>query len=179
MRFKIFVAGFLNFLWNDMVTHIPVRFLRKGFLRLFNGKISSSCVILLHVRILNFWSVVIRERSVINQYVVLDCRRHAITIDHDVDVGPYTRIWTLGHSPESPTHEVAGGPVKISHHVWIASDVTILPGVTLGEGAVVGAASLVSKNIPSKQIWAGVPAKFVRERNNELTYSLNYNPYFE
>jgi maltose O-acetyltransferase len=179
MRLKIFVAGFMNFLWNDIVTHIPMRIFRKTFLRMFNRKISKSCVILLHTRIINFWSIVIKERAVINQHVVLDCRRYPITIEHDADIGPYTRIWTLAHLPDSSDHQVAGGPVNISHHVWIASGVTILPSVTIGEGAVVGAASVVSKSIPPLEIWAGTPARFIRRRDNKLAYSLNYNPYFE
>ena len=179
MRFKIFIAGLLNFLWNDIVTHIPLRFLRKGFLRMFNRKISRSCVILMHTRILNFWSAQIGERAVINQYVLLDCRRYPVIIDHDADIGPYTRIWTLGHSPDSPTHETAGGPVTISHHVWIASGVVVLPNVSIGEGAVVGASSVVTRSIPPMEIWTGTPAKFMKKRNNPLTYSLNYRPYFE
>jgi putative colanic acid biosynthesis acetyltransferase WcaF len=179
MRFKIFVAGFANFIWNDIVTHFPVRFIRKGFLRIFNGRISPSAVILMHARILNFWNVDIGDRSVINQYVLLDCRRYKVRIENDVDIGPYTRVWTLGHSPESPTHDTVGGEVVISHHAWIASGVTILPAVNIGAGAVVGSASLVSKNIPALEIWAGNPARFIRKRENALGYTINYDPYFE
>jgi maltose O-acetyltransferase len=179
MRFKIFVAGFANFLWNDIITHIPVRFVRKGFLRLFNRRISRSAVILMHTRILNFWNVDIGDRSVINQHVLLDCRRYKVRIDHDVDIGPYSRVWTLGHSPDSPTHETAGGEVVISHHVWIASGVTILPSVSIGTGAVIASASVVSKNIPTLEVWAGTPARFIRKRVNDLKYALKYDPYFE
>ncbi|HMJ67969.1 MAG TPA: acyltransferase [Cyclobacteriaceae bacterium] len=179
MRFKIFVAGFANFLWNDLVTHFPVRFVRKGFLRLFNSRISRSAVILMHTRILNFWNVDIGDRAVINQHVLLDCRKYKVRIDHDADIGPYTRVWTLGHSPESATHETVGGDVVISHHVWIASNVTILPAVSIGAGAVIGSASLVSKNIPSGEVWAGNPARFIRKRVNDLKYVLKYDPYFE
>lgn len=178
-RVKIFFAGFANFLWNDIVTHIPVRFIRKTFLRMFNRRISRSAVVLMHARILNFWNIDIGDRSVINQYAVLDCRRYKIRIHHDADIGPYTRVWTLGHAPDSPTHETTGGEVVISHHVWIASGVTILPAVTIGEGAVIGSASLVSKNIPPLEVWAGNPARFIRKRVNDLAYTLNYNPYFE
>ncbi|MEI9919963.1 MAG: acyltransferase [Bacteroidota bacterium] len=128
---------------------------------------------------MNFWSVEVGARAVINQYVLLDCRRYPIVIDHDADIGPYTRIWTLGHSPDSATHETVGGPVTISHHAWIASGVVILPGVTIGEGAVVGASSVVTRSIPAGEIWTGNPAKFTRKRNNQLTYSLNYRPHFE
>jgi putative colanic acid biosynthesis acetyltransferase WcaF len=176
---KLFVAGFLNYLWNNFITHLPWHALRKTFLRLFNKQISSSCVILLHTRILNFWNVSIEDRVVINQYCLIDCRRYRVTIKHDADIGPYTKIWTIGHMPDSPVHEIYGGEVVIGHHAWIASDVTILPSVIVGEGAVIGASSVVHKPVPSLEIWAGVPARFIKKRNNMLQYQLKYTPYFE
>jgi putative colanic acid biosynthesis acetyltransferase WcaF len=133
----------------------------------------------MHTRLLNFWKLEIDERVVINQYCLLDCRRYSIKILHDADIGPYTRIWTLGHKPDSATHELYGGDVVINHHVWIASGVTILPGVVLAEGTVVAAASLVNKNTSPNDIVAGNPAKFIRKRTNDLTYRLNYTPIFE
>jgi len=178
-KLKIVAAGFLNFLWNDVVTHFPVRLVRLAFLRLLNKRVSSKAVILMHARILNFWQLEIGPRSVLNQYTVLDCRRFKVIIDHDVDIGPYTKIWTLGHDPDSPEHSVAGADVHFHHHVWIASGVTILPGVEIGEGAVVAAGSVVTKNIPGKQVWGGSPAQYIRERKNDLMYQLRFNPYFE
>lgn len=179
MRLKIAFAGFLNFLWNDIITHIPFHFIRLGFLRLSNRKVSSSCTVLMHTRILNFWAVEIGPRAIINQYVLIDCRRHKVSIGHDADIGPYCRIWTLGHVPDSPTHEVAGGPVTIGHHAWIASGVTLLPAITIGTGAVIGTSSVVTGSIPDLEVWAGVPAKFIRKRNNSLEYQIDYTPYFE
>ena len=54
-------------------------------------------------------------------------------------------------------------PVTIGKGVWIASFVIILPGVIIGDHAVVGAGSVVTKNIPARQLWAGNPAKFIKE----------------
>lgn len=176
---KMFGAGLLNYLWNNIITHIPIHAFRKAFLRIVNRKISKSSVILLHVRILNFWSVEIGDRVVINQYALLDCRKHKVIIANDVDIGPYCRIWTLGHDVDSNSHGVRGGDVVIGHHVWLASSVTLLPCIELGAGAVVGSGAVVSKNIPAMEVWSGVPAKFVRRRKNDLRYKLNYVPYFE
>ncbi len=178
-QLKIFIAGFANYLWNDIVTHIPVRILRKAFLRTFNSKISGSSVILMHARILNFWDVEIGERVVINQYALIDCRRYKVIIHHDADIGPYSRVWTLGHDPDSPEHNTVGGSVTIGHHVWIASGVSVLPSVVLGEGSVIAAGSVVTKSVPPKEIWGGSPARFIRLRENSLEYKLNYHPYFE
>jgi len=176
---KIVAAGFLNFMWNDIITHVPIHFVRKAFLRVFNRRIAASSVVLMHTRILNFWALELGERSVINQYCLLDCRRYPIIIENDSDIGPYCKLWTLGHDPDSETHEVIGGKISIGHHAWIASNVTIMPGVSIGRGAVIGASSLASNDIPPGEIWAGVPAKFKRVRNNPLTYQLQFNPFFE
>lgn len=110
---------------------------------------------------------------------MLDCRHYAIRIAEDVDIGPYTRIWTLGHDPDSATHALYGGEVCLAHHVWVASGVTIMPSVQLAAGTVVAANSLVLKSTEEKDIVAGMPAKFIRKRKNELTYQIQYQVILE
>jgi maltose O-acetyltransferase len=133
----------------------------------------------MHTRFLNFWNIVIGERVVINQHSLLDCRLHKIVIGDDSDIGPYTRIWTLGHDPDSNVHAVLGKDVVIEDHVWVASGVTILPGVHIHRGAVIAASSVVVKDVTPGTVVAGNPARFVRNRVNDLVYQLNYNPLFD
>lgn len=54
-------------------------------------------------------------------------------------------------------------PIKIGNKVWIGSNATILPGVTVGDGAIIAAGAVVTKDVDSMSIVAGVPAKFVRK----------------
>ena len=61
-------------------------------------------------------------------------------------------------------HAVTRGDVEIGHDVWVARDSMILSGVKIGDGAVVGAASLVTRDVPSYAVVAGNPAKIVRMR---------------
>lgn len=62
------------------------------------------------------------------------------------------------------------GDVKIGNYCWIGANVLINPGVTIGENAVVGANSVVSKDIPAGEIWGGVPAKLIRKKlESQLT----------
>jgi putative colanic acid biosynthesis acetyltransferase WcaF len=178
-KIRLYLGYFLNFIYNDVIAHIPVHTLRKGFLRIFNKNISASCVILMHGRILNFWNVRIGANSVINQFVLIDCRRYKVTIDDNVDIGPYTRIWTLAHDPNDDTHGITGGDVCIGHHVWIASGVTILPDLTIGSGAVIASGAVVTQNITEKEIVAGIPARKIGQRVNALSYTLRYTPIFE
>ena len=179
MKYKVFAGAFLNYFYNNFLTHVPAHFIRRGFLRLFNKKISPNSVILMHTRLLNFWKVEIGERVVINQYCLLDCRRHTIRIHHDTDIGPYTKIWTLGHQPNSDDHELYGGDVTIGHHVWIASSVTVLPNIMIADGTVLAAGCVLHKNTSEKDIVAGNPGFVIKKRQNSLTYKLQYVPYFE
>lgn len=55
-------------------------------------------------------------------------------------------------------------PIILKNDVWIGTHCIILQGVTIGEGAIVGAGSLVNKSIPDYQIWAGTPARFIKNR---------------
>jgi acetyltransferase-like isoleucine patch superfamily enzyme len=54
-------------------------------------------------------------------------------------------------------------PIEINENVWIASKATILRGVTIGKFSVVAASAVVTKVIPPYEVWAGIPAKFIRE----------------
>lgn len=179
MNIRIIIAGLLNHLFNDIISHIPVHFIRIRFIRLFNKRIHRSSKIMMHTRILCFWNLETARNVVINQFCLLDCRKYKIVIGENTDIGPYTHIWTLGHNPDDDQHALYGGPVLIGHHVWIASRVTILPGITLENGCVIGAASLVHKDVPQSTIVAGNPAKIIRKRENNLDYEIYYNPVFE
>jgi putative colanic acid biosynthesis acetyltransferase WcaF len=173
---KLFLGSLADYFFNELITHIPMHPLRKAYLRILNRNIHSSSTILMHTRILHIWNIKIGERVVINQFCLLDCRKYSIKIGNDTDIGPYTRIWTLGHDPDDVDHKVKGADTIIEDHVWIASGVTILPGTKIGRGAVVSAGSVVTKNLESLSVSAGNPAKIIRQRNNPLIYTLSYTP---
>ena len=87
-----------------------------------------------------------------------------LTIGDDVMIGPKVTIVTAGH-PVSPTERRNGitmSPVVIGNNVWIGAAATILPGVTIGDGAVVAAGAVVSRNVPANTMAAGVPARVIK-----------------
>lgn len=87
-----------------------------------------------------------------------------ITIGDGCLFGHNITITTLNHeyNPEKRAN-IIPNPVTIGKNVWVGSDSTILPGVEIGDGAIIGAGSVVTKNIPRNTIAAGNPAKIVRE----------------
>jgi maltose O-acetyltransferase len=174
------ISGYLfDYLYNSWISHIPIHCLRLFFLRLLGAKIGQDVCVLLHVRILHPWNLKIGNNVVINQYVVLDCRRYMISIGNNTDIGPYTRVWTLSHDPHDDNHSLKGGPVQVGHHVWIASGVTILPNIIIGDGAIIASSSVLTKNVERLNIVAGVPAKKTGMRRNKLNYTLQYTPWWE
>tara|TARA_R110002074_G_scaffold402049_1_gene602979 strand:- start:6535 stop:6867 length:333 start_codon:yes stop_codon:yes gene_type:complete len=68
------------------------------------------------------------------------------------------------HDLGDPNFQLKIAPIIIKDFAWVASEAFVGPGVTLGEGAVVGARSVVFRNIGEWQIWSGNPAVFIRER---------------
>ena len=79
-------------------------------------------------------------------------------------IGHNTTIATLNHDfNPAKRQNLTPNAVKIGKNVWIGSDCTILPGVEIGDGAIVGAGSVVTKSVPENTIVAGNPAKVIRK----------------
>ncbi len=96
--------------------------------------------------------------------VFLDCAK--IKIGADTFIGPncgfYTAIHPIEYEKRIQGLESAK-PIIIGHGVWIGGNVTVLPGVTIGDRAVIGAGSVVTKDIPSDVVAVGNPCKVIRE----------------
>ncbi|MDP4184988.1 MAG: sugar O-acetyltransferase [Bacteroidota bacterium] len=86
-----------------------------------------------------------------------------ITIEDDVLIGPKVNLITEGH-PLKPEERKAlkVKPIVIKRNVWIGAAATILPGITVGENAVVAAGALVTRDVPANVVVGGVPAKIIK-----------------
>ena len=79
-------------------------------------------------------------------------------------IGHNTTIATLNHDfNPAKRANLHPSPVKIGKNVWIGSDCTILPGIEIGDGAVIGAGSVVTKNVPANSIAVGSPARVIKQ----------------
>lgn len=139
----------------------------------------EGCSLLMDCEIRAGKRVFIGNHCVLNRGVLLDGRGGRSTIGDNVDIAQETNIWTLEHDVHDDRHGDCGGDVTIEDYAWIASRVTVLPGVTIGRGAVVATGAVVTRNVPAMAIAAGVPARVIGERRSALNYSLLHRPLFE
>ena len=123
--------------------------------------------------------VIIGSNCVVNRDVLLDGRGGCLSIGNNVDIAQEVVIWTLGHDAHDDYHRDEGGPVTIGDYAWIGHRSVIMPGVTIGRGAVVAAGAVVTKDVPAMAIVAGVPAKVIGERRSKLLYTKFHRPAFE
>ncbi|MEC0093167.1 sugar O-acetyltransferase [Paenibacillus macquariensis] len=97
--------------------------------------------------------------------------RGGISIGDGTMVGMNVTIATLNHGlPLATRNTTYPSPVIIGENVWIGSNATILPGVTIGDNSVVAAGAVVTKDVPENTVVAGVPAKEMKKINNNLEY---------
>jgi len=122
--------------------------------------------------------VSIGNHTIVGIDVFLD-GRYGITVQDNVNIGGETAIFTAEHNPQDPHFAMVGGPVVIEEYVYVGSRSTILPGVTLGKGAVVAAGAVVTKSVPEYTIVGGVPARKIGERTRNLRYQLDFHLPFQ
>tara|TARA_B110000114_G_C14843236_1_gene297553 strand:+ start:115 stop:597 length:483 start_codon:yes stop_codon:yes gene_type:complete len=158
---------------------IPFHAVRLLFIKQLLNKIGQQTYFLMGLEIRKGENISIGNNCVINKKVLLDGRGGNLIIGNNVDIAQETNIWTLEHDVHDDYHKDKGADVIIEDYVWIASRCTILPGVTIGRGAVVASNSVVTKDVPQMSIVGGVPAKIIGTRKSELKYKLNYSPWFK
>lgn len=175
---KDFKKG-LFLLIQECIMFMPCWTLRWAFMKICIKHLGEGSFLMRKVNVVNPANITIGNHVVINKAVMLDGRAAELIIGDNVDIAQETNIWTLEHDVNDENHRVVPGKVVIDDHVWIASRVTILPGVHIGRGAVVASGAVVTKDVPPMAIVGGVPAKIIGERHNPLTYEHNYKPMFQ
>lgn len=108
-----------------------------------------------------------------NFYANMDCiflDVNRVTIGNNVMVGPRVGFYTAGH-PIVANIRIEdlefGSPIVVEDNVWIGGSAVILPGVTIGKNAIVGAGAVVTKDVPANSIVGGNPAKVIRMINDQ------------
>lgn len=177
MALRVIGGTLLAFVYNRIIGRMPSRKLRRTFLSLWLAGLGQGSGVQLDCRFLNGRKVSLGQRNVVNFGTLIDGRGYPVSVGDDVSIGPEATILTLGHDPQSPQFADKGGPVTIGDRVWIGFGALVLPGVTIGEGAVVAAGAVVTKDVAPYTIVGGNPARPIGEREQALDYRLAYQPW--
>jgi acetyltransferase-like isoleucine patch superfamily enzyme len=130
--------------------------------------LSSGCKILVAAHDGRVGQLTIGRNVYVNHFAIIDCH-YSISIGDSVLIGPHCYICDYDHGV-MPDRDVGAQPegvvgaVAIGDEVWMGANVIVLKCVTIGKGAVIGAGSVVTHDIPSMAIVAGNPARLLRMR---------------
>jgi len=136
---------------------------RIFLLRIYGAKIGKNCTVLQNVKIWAPWNLVMEDNTLFASRVI--CYNPAIIeVQTQTIISQYSYLCTASHDITNRSHPLITAPIIIKDQVWIAADAFIGPGVTIGQGAVVGARACVFKDVEPWTVVGGNPAKFIKKR---------------
>lgn len=142
---------------------------RRFLLRCFGAKIGKNSRISPSVRVWAPWNLTVGDEVAIAHDVDCYCVDR-LTIGDHATVSQYSFLCTASHDISDPHMKLISAPIQIGGQSWVCAGVFVSPGVTIGEGAVAGAMSVVTRDVEPWTVVAGNPARFLKTR--ELSSSV-------
>jgi putative colanic acid biosynthesis acetyltransferase WcaF len=136
---------------------------RRFLLRLFGAKVGKGVLLRPSVTVTYPWKVTLGDWSWVGDHVTLYSLGE-ILIGENAVVSQHSYLCTGAHDYTRPTFDLYSKPIRVEPESWVAAHVFVGPGVTIGRGAVVGACSVVLKDVPAGMICAGNPLRVLRPR---------------
>lgn len=174
---KLFRAGWERWMIYQ-IGLFPSHHIRKYIYIILGAKISKEVVFHFKTEIRAPYMLKIGKGTIIGDNVLLDAR-NKIIVGENVNFSSNVSVYTEQHDHRDPFFRCSSNKedkrVVVGNRVWIGSNVIILPGVTVGEGAVCCAGSVVTKDVDAYSVVAGVPAKKVNDRPRNLNYCFKEN----
>ena len=158
----------ISLLW--LLGFIPSHIIRKIIFKLAGIKIGRRSTLHIGARFYQPKNISIGQGTIIGDHATLDGRAQ-LTIGNHVDIASEVMILNAEHDLSSPNFSSIEEPVEIKDFCFIGPRAIILPGVTIGRGAVVAAGAVVTKDVPALSIVGGVPAREITKRDSK---NLNY-----
>ena len=155
--------------------HIPSITLRRTLYRMLGADIERQVVVHYKTEIRAPYRLSIGQGSIIGDNVILDARNN-LRIGKHVNLSSNVSIYTEQHDYRDPMFlydNKRNKAVEINDRAWIGSNVTILPGVKIGEGAVCCAGCVVTKDVAPYDVVAGIPAHKINTRPQLLQYEFD------
>jgi putative colanic acid biosynthesis acetyltransferase WcaF len=162
-------SRFLVFLWFTIqdtlfrLSPVPCYGFRRWLLKLFGCKIGRGVIIRPRARLHYPWRIEIGDYSSVGDDVWLYSIA-PIKIGGHAVISQRSFLCTASHDYLDPHFRTISQPIVVGDGVWIAADVFINPGVTIGDNAVIGARSSVFQDMPAEMICYGTPCRPVRNR---------------
>jgi len=141
----------------------PLHRWRAMILRLFGARLGRNVHVYPAVRIWAPWNLCIGDDVGIGNAATLYSMA-AITIGTRAVISQGAHLCTGTHDFEDPHFQLRARPITIGAHAWVCAEAFIGPGVQVGDGAVVGARAVATRNVPAWTVVAGNPATFIKER---------------
>ena len=164
--------------WNLSTRIIPNLFtqtFRNLGMRMLGVKMSKNVKFYSGFSVRSPQNLVIEDGVNIGPKVLLDARQ-GLTIRQNAVIAYDAIIWTLNHDYNDENFCGKGAPVEIGKYAWVWSRSIILPGVNVGEGAIVASGAIVTKDVAPYTILAGIPAKVIGKREiKQYQYGYNAN----
>lgn len=158
------------------ISLFPSPRIRKLYYKSMGADISRKVIFHFKTELRSPWCLKVGEGTIIGDNAILDARS-GIVIGKNVNLSSNVSIYTLQHNHRSPNFDCEFKDrdlkIEINDRAWLGSNVTVLPGVTIGEGAVVCAGAVVTKDVPPYAVVAGIPAKIVGSRPQNLQYEFD------
>jgi acetyltransferase-like isoleucine patch superfamily enzyme len=157
------------------IGHIPSLTLRHALYRMLGVDMERQVVVHYKTEIRAPYRLVIGKGSIIGDNAILDARND-LRIGKNVNLSSNVSIYTEQHDYRDPMFlydNKRNKAVEINDRAWIGSNVTILPGVKIGEGAVCCAGCVVTKDVAPYDVVAGIPAHKINTRPQSLQYEFD------
>lgn len=143
---------------------------RRLLLRAFGARMGSATYAYPSVAIWAPWNLDMRDGSCLSHFVDCYCVDR-IVIGRGATVSQYSFLCTASHDYQDPAMPLITAPIHIGDFAWVAAGVFVAPGVTVGEGAVAHARSVVTRDVAPWSVVAGSPAQVVGERERQAIES--------
>ena len=136
---------------------------RSLLLRLFGTKTGRSCHVYPRAEIWAPWNLELGDCACIADNAII-YNQAPVYIGEKAAISQGAHLCTGTHDYRDPKFPLIAKPIKIEKNAWICAEAFILPGVTIGEGAVIGARSVVTKDMPAWSVCAGNPCRVIKKR---------------
>lgn len=162
----------LKLLILNIVGLVPSHTFRNFCYRLSGIKLGKHAAIHMGARFFQPKNISIGEGTIIGDHVFLDGRAK-LSIGKQCDFASEVMVYNSEHDLSDPVFTATEEPVVIGDYVFVGPRAIILPGVKIGDGAIIAAGAVVTKDVPEKSIVGGVPAKVIGDRPlKEYKYKL-------